>query len=222
MFYSVANGRTTGVFASWDLYTESVNGYQGAVWYYWKTLEEATQHLNRHGIQNHDINVHTDEKLIPLLKYCDQETLLVPTEVPYEHQKQFSLGGRDFVRIGKTNDGVHLDIHCLNFMNGLPSVLTLGWDQWIVLLSLQQTLKNSFARLKVGDPIHISESLGGGYYVSINTPYILFNIRQWYDGVTRPMLLGLTFRENQWSHLMNISHLLELSYQETLKEVDSD
>ncbi len=228
MFYSVANGRSVGVFTSWSLCNEAVGDYPGAVFRKWETLKEAVQHLNRHGIQNDAINVRTDEELVPLLGYCGQLAIPVPAGVPYAHQKLFKLGGGTFVGIGRTDDVIHMDLHHRDYITGLPkgNVLTLGWDQWIVLLSLQQILEDSFARLKIGEPIHVSECLGNGAYVSIDTPYPIFNIRHWYthNGLSKPTRRGITLHQNQWSNLININHLLELSYEAMLKEipVDSD
>jgi hypothetical protein len=217
MFYSAAVGRKTGVFSSWALCSQAVTDYPGAVFRKWETLREATQHLNRHGHQHDYIDVHTAEGTKPLREYCENHSLLVPAEVSYEHTTLFNLRCGLFAEIYKNNGTVYIDLHQRDFDTGKRTEkgLLLTWDQWLALTTVASHLEDSFVRLKAGEPIHLSESLGEEVYVSIDTPYPVFNIRRWYkdsDGTLKPGREGITLRETEWSHLLNISHLIGLSF----------
>ena len=195
MFYSAAVGRKTGVFSSWALCSQAVTDYPGAVFRKWETLREATQHLNRYSHQHDYIDVHTTEGTKSLREYCKQQSLLVP----------------------KNNGTVYIDLHQRDFDTGKRTEkgLLLTWDQWLALTTVASHLEDTFVRLKAGEPIHLSEPLGDEVYVSIDTPYPVFNIRRWYkdsDGTLKPGREGITLRETEWSHLLNISHLIGLSF----------
>ena len=91
VFYSIANGRKPGVFLNWSQCHSSITDYPGAIYRKWKTLEEATQHLNRHGLANCEIDIHTSAGTMLLHEYCEQNVICLPTEVDYEPQTLFDL-----------------------------------------------------------------------------------------------------------------------------------
>lgn len=99
MFYSAAIGRKTGVFLDWMDCAESVQNYSGAIFRKWKMLREATQHLNKHGIRNDAICVHTSTGPIPLEEYCQSQSILLPEEVEHERRTLFRIGWGLFVEI---------------------------------------------------------------------------------------------------------------------------
>jgi hypothetical protein len=205
-----------------------VTDYPGAVFRKWETLREATHHLNRHGLRHDYIDVHTAEGTTPLREYCEQHALLIPAEEGYEHATLFNLRNGLFAEIHKNDNATYIDLHQRNFDTGLRSDkgLMLTWNQWLALTTLAPHLEDTFVKLKAGEPIHLSECLGDGIYVSLDTPYPVFNIRRWYHdagtpkadgtgitpGTLKPGREGITLREHEWSHLINISHLIGLSY----------
>ena len=71
-FYSVVIGRRAGVFLSWTLCYPVIFEFPETIYCKWKTLAEATQHLNRHGIENHEIEVHMPDGIVRLHEYCEQ------------------------------------------------------------------------------------------------------------------------------------------------------
>lgn len=62
MFYAVAKGRTTGIFATWDEAKREVIGYKGAIFKKFKTLEEAEAFLKGN---NEDVVKHLENEILP-------------------------------------------------------------------------------------------------------------------------------------------------------------
>ncbi len=230
MYYSVASGRSTGIYTVWAHCSEAVKDFPGAVFRKWESLREATQHLNRYGIRSDDIVVREDEASSYLLQYCQDNGLLFPSEVPYDHQTLFKLGGGVHVGIGVNNGVVQVQLNRRDFNTGLDkgdagNTLLLDWDCWTSLLQHQQSLEDCFVKLKRGEDVHVTASIGRGHYVSVDSPYPVFNIRLWYNvspDVEKPTRWGITLSEKQWSNLTNLSGLLELSYRETLRKTPND
>jgi len=213
-FYSVVIGERTGVFTSWSLCRPSIFEFPGALFHKWETLTEATQYLNKYGIGNHEIEIHTTDGKKILHEYCEQKDICLPEEASYEHLTVFNMSNGLFVEIKTFSDGIGVDIHQRDWETGARKdkgiVLNLG--QWHMLLTLVPRLNELFHKVKMGESLSVSHCLGESVFVSIHSPYHVFNIRHWLrheDGHLSPNRLeGITLREREWEHLMNIRPLI--------------
>ena len=209
MFYTTAVGRKCGIFHSWSLCNESVRGYPGAIFRKWETLHEATQHLNKYGIQHDSIEVHGEDKLLTLKEYCEQNSLVVPPETAYEHQTLFNLGWGLTAEVKE--EGV--DIYQRDWDTGtrLDRGLFLTRKQWLTLTTFAPRLVDSLKKVKAGQTIQTIEHLGQDINVSVNSPYPVINVRLWEKD--KPTKQGFTLRQHEFDHLLNIQHLFGLSFQ---------
>ena len=102
MYYSVVVGREVGLYLSWRLCSDSVRKFSGAIFLKFEKLEEATGHLNAHGICHSDMCVYTDDdRRVSLHEYCTAHQLTVPPETSYQLKSEFYLGHGLFVELRK-------------------------------------------------------------------------------------------------------------------------
>ena len=59
-FYAVKNGKTPGIFETWDECKKSVDGYSGAVFKSFKTKDEALAFLGVESSSNSEIPIDVD------------------------------------------------------------------------------------------------------------------------------------------------------------------
>ena len=213
MFYSVAVGRTIGIFLSWSECSESVTDYHGAIFRKWTTLSEATEYLNKHGILHEDIEVHAREDILTLHQYCEQNSIPLPFEETYERQTVYNLKWGLTAEI--TNGGLEIYQKDWNTGEKLDKGLRLKKKQWVSLTApeLTEALKEVQAEVE-----HIAtfKTLGGNIHVSVTSPYKVINIRYWFHDrkteTKKPTKEGITLRESEWQHLLNIAPLINLAW----------
>ena len=210
-FYSVVIGRLPGIFVKWSNCRESVFEFPGAFYRKWTTIADAAQHLNKNGLRNSDIEVHTPAGTMLLREYCEKNNISIPDAQLYEHQNLFNLGCGLFAEIKSTKTGVEIDIHQRSWetkerKNGI--VLTEG--QLYTLLAHESNLCRTFHKVKKRDPISVSYPLGNNVFASISYPHRVLHIRRWF--ITEDDKLcwtdGITLRECEWNHLVNIKSLI--------------
>jgi len=63
-FYAVRNGKKTGVFNTWDECKEQVNGFKGAEYKSFKTLEEAKNYVDGSDLKKFEIDENTVEAYV--------------------------------------------------------------------------------------------------------------------------------------------------------------
>jgi len=51
-YYAVAKGRKTGIFTSWDDCKKQVNGFSGAIFKSFKSIQDAKEFLQKHSNSN--------------------------------------------------------------------------------------------------------------------------------------------------------------------------
>lgn len=77
--YAIANGRKTGIFASWNDAKKYVDGYSGALYKSFKQKDAAIKFLNEHGIQDE-----SSQKIkINIIKKSSASTITVQTHETY-------------------------------------------------------------------------------------------------------------------------------------------
>jgi hypothetical protein len=223
-FYSVAAGRTRGcVYTNWGMCSDAVGDYPGAVFRKWEHIHEATQHLNRFGFINDNIIVYTTDGELTLEDFCTQFCLgPVPDDVPYIPCMTFDLRGGLCIEVCKYADGVYLDIYQKDWETGQRSKkwIALNIQQWDTVKTLAPHAEECMIKLLDGEPIHMKEPLGSNIFLSVDTPYKVFNIRLWEQrrgkGL-RPTTTGVTLRSCEWERLMNIKHFIDRACAEKAK-----
>ena len=194
MFYSVAVGRATGIYVHWPQCHEAVVDYPGASYRKWETIDEATAHLNKHGIGHDKIVVHLTDSTTKLSEFCMQNSLCVPAEAEYEHQTLFDLHWGLVVEV---KNGVNIYQRDWNTGERLDRGVTLSSERWANLLSFAPQVTSGFERLKREEPINMFECLGSDVYLSMENPYRVMHIRRWFKtktGQMQPTKEGITLR----------------------------
>ena len=206
--YSVAVGRQIGIFEVWKKTQASIQLYPGARFRKFAGLQAATEYLNRHGIPNDQIRVYTDDDDLPLRDYAD----VTPQEVEYERETLFDMRWGLFAEI--TEQG--LEIYNESLGGGRKGFILKRRNTWQKLKELLPEAQEALDKVNNDDPtVTLFKQVGkGSFHVSVDSPYRVINIRRWFkkDDEWRPSRDGLGLRAWEVKHLMNISHLIERSW----------
>lgn len=212
-YFSVVIGKKRGVFTNWLMCHASVTDYPGAIYRKWNTLSDATQHLNKYGMGNEEILVHTYDDPIPLTEYCLRNDACLPQEADYENNAVFDIKNGLYVEVKRTDDGIGVDIHQRDWESGArrSNSILLSEAQWNALLLHEHNLFGTFQKVKLGEPVSTSYCLGEGVFASVNHPYRVFHIRRWLlidDQMVPSREEGIALRALEWIHIMNIIPLI--------------
>ena len=225
VYYAIAIGRKTGVFLSWrPQCRESVCDYPGALYRKMPSLAEATQFLNRHGVENSIIEVHTSDDTLSMCEHCERNNVDVPVEVDYVHNNLFKLKNGFFAEVKRVGyGGVGVDIHQRHWKTGEREgrgVVLTSFD-WKSLLNVAPRLKNTLQKIKRGEPETIGHDIGGfglgGPYVGVSNDVINIGYGDFIGMTFTPdSTRCITLHECEWEHLMNIRPLIEHAIKRTL------
>lgn len=211
-FYSVPVGRKSGIFLNWTDCERSVDDFAGAIFRRWSSLPEATEHMNSHGVTHESISIHTCDGTQTLLAYCEEQGIAPPSEIGYKRREEFYLGHGLFVKVDK-NSGVDIfqkDYESQERKNGM----FLSYDDWVAFMRLADVMLTGLRKVKTGGEVKLFEHLSKSIYLSVGSPYPVLHIRKWFEkkGQMHPKKEGITLRECELEHIMNINSLITLSY----------
>jgi len=89
--------------------------------------------------------------------------------------------------------------------------ISLTLPQWSDFLAISEKLDADLERVKTGQDIQTSYPLSDKVFVTIQSPYRVIHIRRWYQekSVWKPGRQGITLREPEWHHLLDLKdHLI--------------
>ena len=92
--------------------------------------------------------------------------------------------------------------------------IRLNLTQWSLLLANTGTLLEALQRVNAGETTDVSIPLTHEAYAGVKTPYPVVNIRLWYDAggdVMKPGRVGVTLRESEVQHLLNIRAQIDIA-----------
>ncbi len=217
MMYAVALGHAPGIHMCWSDCETAIHGYSGAVYKKFKSLPEATQFLNKKGLQHSEICIHTGSSVLSLNEYCQNLSISTPAEDSYEPCTLFNIGRGLHVEATHYNGRPRIDIRIWNQEEEMKmrtrKGISLTLSQWETLLKYRHHIDGDFDRLREKTPVDSSYNLGEDTYATLTSPYRVINIRQWYradDGVLKPGRKGITLRFSEWEHIIHLQHQLEL------------
>ncbi len=221
MFYAVTIGRRAGIYLHWDECKAVVDKYSGAVFKKHPKLHEATEYMNRTGYCHSDILVHADMVSLPLRDYCYRQMIQVPFEVAALPCNLFDLGRGLRVEACAFNDEDRIDIRQWDEETNKRTLrgISLTLQQWDELMKISEDLYADLQGVKADKNIQASYELPGSVFATIQSPYRVYHIRRWYcdaNNELKPGKQGITLREKEWQHLLDLKHQLAAAHQKTM------
>ena len=205
--FAVNTGRTTGLFVRWSECADSISDFPGSRFEKFQTLDAATQYLNKHGTSNASMLVYTEDAALSLQEYCHKKGVLLPKEAECVMQTLFHIGHGLHIEACHFQEEPRVDIRMWEHQKRTRKGISLTRDNWTFLLTLVDAVDTAFKQIANNEPdVHMSYHLGDNVYLTLDSPFKVLHIRKWFDadGSMRPTLKGVTLRQHEWLHILNL------------------
>lgn len=241
LFYAVTSGRTPAIYTNVQEAEHTVRDYRRPNYAAVKTLKEATEYMNEHGYPNNSMTVYHEGLMYNLMTFCT--VINVPTPAQTTCKTLFDIGyadvrveatqyhGSERVDIRKwegriweaTRDSEGRRNHDDTQMKRTTKGISLTVQQWDALINIGTDIVADFTDLHHQREVNKRYYLGDDVYATINTPYLVMNIRRWYEDknerVWKPSRKGIAIPFSAWDDMHHLRHVMRAIHEQPINTI---
>ena len=153
--------------------------------------------MNATGYTHKDIVVYKDGTPLTLQEYCSLLKIQVPREAKHEVYNLYNIGSGLRVEGGLYQGDLRI------ILSIGEEKMKLNHNQWKTLITLANKLTGDLEKVKAGENVQTSASIGDSVCITINSPNRVFHIHR--NDEARP---AFSLYEPEWFDLLHLKNHL--------------